>query len=224
MSMAAAGRFTKRYPSALRAEVAHNRAKTARLAGVATPAVLERSGPLTLDFERVVVAGPPLLEDMIAALLPLHRMPREGLTRFDPFCRILPRLGGASPQLSAMVAALQAEDRACAWAECAVVHGDFHPGQTLRDGEGRIWLVDLDDLALAPPEADFGNLAAWMATQREGALQAQVDAALTQVLALAPGADPALARHFCRIALLRRGLKLAEKGQPWVLQQLPFGP
>lgn len=221
--MTGANGFTKRYPSAARAEAAQIRAERARRAGVATPAVLGRCGPMTLEFERIVAAAPSPLDQMLAALRALHGMPIGGLTRFDPFGRILPRLQKASQQIGDMVAALQAQDLAYCWRDCAVVHGDFHPGQTLCDSAGQTWLVDLDDLALAPPEADFGNLAAWMATQREGVLQTQTDAALTQVLALVPGADRDLAQHFCRIALVRRALKLAVRGQPWVLQQLPFG-
>jgi aminoglycoside phosphotransferase (APT) family kinase protein len=110
-----------------------------------------------------------------------------------------------------------------------VIHGDFHPGQTLRDGAGTVWLVDLDDLALAPPEADFGNLAAWMATQSpQGLTRGDPTTALKSALRhILPQArlgmadvSPDLALHFGRIALLRRALKLAHRGAPWALARL----
>lgn len=219
---AKAGQFIKRYPSVLAADTALHRAGEARAAMVATPAVLGRFGPKSLVFERVVTAASPLPGQMLAALRPLHRMPSVGLTRFDPFRRILPRLGVAPPRIGALVMDLQTQDSALHWTFLGAIHGDFHPGQVLCDAEGKVWLVDLDDLAIAPPEADFGNLAAWMATQAEGPLVMQAKAALSEVLALVPDTNPYNAWHFCQISLVRRALKLAQKGQPWALRQLPL--
>lgn len=220
--MVAVDTFEKRYPSEAMAEIAWHRSQVARLAGVTTPAVLGRNGLGTLSFERIISAVPPTLAEMLAALRPLRGMPADGLIRFDPFLRIRPRLGTASPQIRAWLDTLAAQDGDLRWSALTVIHGDFHPGQTLRDADGRTWLLDLDDLALAPAEADLGNLAAWMATSTIGILSAQADTATKQVLTLWPGADPALTRHFCNIALVRRALKLAGKGQPWALDQLPL--
>lgn len=215
-----AGRFEKTYPSAAAADRALRRSLAARAAGVQTPAVLGRSGPLQLSFARIVAAAPPGLAEMIGGLQALNRMPKDGLTRFDAFLRIRPRLGAAPPGIQSLVAALEAQDAALGWPSASVIHGDFHPGQTVRDRSGTMWLLDLDDLALAPPEADLGNLAAWIATRSDGVLETRAESALAEVGALAPGADAGLIRHFLRIALVRRSLKLAEKGLPWALDQL----
>lgn len=212
--------FVKRYPSRKLAETAQQRGILAQRHGVPTPPVLGSSGSMALRFARVVARGQPSLAEMLEELARLHRMPQVGLARFDPFQRILPRLGAAPPQIGPLIADLVARDAELGWPEAAVIHGDFHPGQVLRDGGGKVWLIDLDDLALAPPEADLGNLAAWLATQSSGGLTGLVDSAQNRVLSVAPSADPAMVGHFCEIALVRRALKLAERGQHWVLEQL----
>ncbi len=218
----AASIFEKGYPSVNAADAAFHRSVAARLAGVPTPAVLGRNGPLRLSFARVVAAEPPTLDKIVQALERLNRMPPDRLTRYDPFLRIHPRLGGAPPRIQALVTALEALDAALSWPATTVIHGDFHPGQVIRDRSGKVWLLDLDDLALAPPEADLGNLAAWIATRAEGNLDTQASAAMTGVLAVAPHADASLAEHFLQIALVRRALKLAGKGLTWALEQLPL--
>lgn len=182
--------------------------------------VLERTGPTTLGFQKVVVADQASLAEMVGALAPLHAIALHGLDRFDPFRRIRPRLDRSPPAVIALVKTLAARDAALRWQAAVVIHGDFHPGQVLRDGDGAVWLVDLDDLARAPAEADLGNLAAWLATQAPGGLDEQAARGQRQVLAHAPWADPLLVHHFCRIALVRRALKLAERGQGWALEQL----
>jgi hypothetical protein len=202
--------FVKHYPSVQAAVTALRRSLTARHAGIRTPAVLERVGPMALCFERIAEVERPTLNDMLQVLKPVHRMPQQGLARFDPFLRIRPRLNRAPPWVQGVAHQLMARDAAMAWAQTAVIHGDFHPGQVICDAEGRLWLVDLDDLALAPPEADLGNLAAWMATQDPA----------PPPLVLPPQADLDLAAHFRDIALLRRALKLAEKGQTCALDLL----
>lgn len=214
--------FGKDYPSVAAADAALHRSVVARQAGVPTPAVLGRNGPLRLSFERVIAAEQPTLDKMVEALRRLNRMSPDGLSRFDPFLRIRPRLGTAPSHIRALVTALETQDAALRWPFNTVIHGDFHPGQTIRDRSGKLWLVDLDDLALAPPEADLGNLAAWIATRAEGNLETQASIAATKVLALAPHAAPDLTGHFLQIALVRRALKLVEKGLPWALDQLPL--
>jgi hypothetical protein len=205
--------FIKHYPTVQAAEAAVQRAMNARRAGVYTPAVLKRIGPQTLCFERIESAGRPDAAALKRILPPLNRMPHTGLSRFDPFLRIRPRLPGAPPLIRDMAHRLMEKDASLNWPQTAVIHGDFHPGQVLCDAQGRAWLVDLDDLALAPPEADLGNLAAWMATQGLQDLSPPTPA-------MDALADPALTRHFFDIALLRRALKLAEKGQADVLNRL----
>jgi Phosphotransferase enzyme family len=214
--------FEKRYPSAAAADLAMLRSHAARIAGVPTPAVLNRIGPLKLGFDRVVEAAPPTVAEMVQALRWLKGMPPDGLVRFDPFLRIRPRLDAAPPEVCALVQDLQARDAALRWSATTVIHGDFHPGQIIKDTAGKVWLLDLDDLALAPPEADLGNLAAWFATRTEGELRLLSKSALSLLLTLTREADPALTGHFFGIALVRRALKLAAKGQTWVLDQLPL--
>lgn len=216
------GAFLKRYSSQEAAETAFKRSIVAQAAGVPTPAVLGQSGPMVLSFERIAAQGKPLLGEMVQVVSLLHRMPPRGLARFDPFLRINSRLSAAPPPVGLLVDALQRQDAALCWSGVSAIHGDFHPGQTVRDSLGKVWLIDLDDMALAPPEADLGNLAAWLATQTTGELGALEADALAQVLPLAPDADPILVAHFCAIALVRRALKLAERGQCWVIGQLPL--
>jgi Phosphotransferase enzyme family len=215
-----AGRFDKLYPSVVAADLARHRSLAAMASGVPTPAVLARIGPKALSFERIVPHGQPTLAGMLAVLQRLNRMPPDGLIRFDPFLRIRPRLGAAPSRIRALVSELEAQDAALYWPANSVIHGDFHPGQTMMDRSGKVWLLDLDDLALAPQEADLGNLAAWSATCTEGNLDTQARAAMLGLLALAPEADPLLSEHFLQIALVRRALKLAGKGQFWALDQL----
>lgn len=205
--------FIKHYPSSLAAETAFQRASTAIRAGVRTPAVLNRIDPQSLLFERVEGRHPETPAILIQALPVLNRMPQTGLSRFDPFLRIRPRLTAAPPEAIDLAHHLMARDAEVNWQPTAVIHGDFHPGQVICDAQGQAWLIDLDDLALAPPEADLGNLAAWMATQGRPRTMPLGDH-------LAPEADPVLLRHFQDIALLRRGLKLAEKGQRSLLDRL----
>jgi aminoglycoside phosphotransferase (APT) family kinase protein len=44
-----------------------------------------------------------------------------------------------------------------------VVHGDFHLGQLVRDGEGRLRLIDVDELGRGDPAWDLARPAAWYA-------------------------------------------------------------
>ena len=212
--------FEKSYPSVAHARIARARSLAAIRAGVPTPAVLPGGGPTSLLFDRIDTGVAPSLARVIDAVQRLAGMPTDGLTRFDPFLRIRPRLEAAPTHIRRLCGDLVDRDAALDWPALTVIHGDLHPGQCLQDGTGKVWLVDLDDLALGPPEADVGNLAAWIATSVEGHLEAQTRVAMVKLQALSPQADPALIQHFCQIATLRRALKLAEKGRPWALAQL----
>lgn len=220
MSVSDAAAFPKGYSSAAKAATARARSLAARRAGVPTPAVLGQAGPKILSFERIDARGQPSLAEIVRVVAHLHRMSGNGLGRFDPFLRIRPRLAGAPARIGAMAEELMARDAALHWPKCAAIHGDLHLGQVVRDSSGKVWLIDLDDMALAPPEADLGNLAAWLATQVPGRLGDLAQGALERVSALARDADRTWTGHFCQIALVRRGLKLAGKGQGWVIDQL----
>jgi|GEM_PF-2976600 len=213
--------FVKHYPSPSAADRALRRSRALAEAGLPTPAVLARIGPQALCFQRIAPAGPlPDLAGMLRLLEQLNGIPNCGLPRFDPFLRIRPRLHRAPGGLASLAQRLHARLDATAARAPAVVHGDFHPGQVLRDGAGHLWLVDLDDMALAPREADLGNLAAWMATQAIGPLADSAAMARHAILRHVQGAEAGLVALFCDIALLRRALKLAERGEGWALDQL----
>ncbi|MGL5010462.1 MAG: phosphotransferase family protein [Paracoccaceae bacterium] len=216
------GVFLKRYPSEAAAETARRRSAAACDAGVPTPAVLGEEGPRALWFERIKGQVAPTLGEMIRAVTLLNALPTNGLARLDPFLRIQPRIALATPRIRQLIDDMRALDAALQWPANAVVHGDFHPRQVMRDEEGRVWLVDLDDLALAPHEADLGNLAAWLATQTPGDLNDLAAHAVGRVLDLAQAADPMMMRHFFEIALVRRALKLQENAVNWVVEQLPL--
>lgn len=107
-----------------------------------------------------------------------------------------------------------------------VCHGDFHPGQVIRDATGTSWLIDLDDLAVACPAADLGNLIAYLATSqpRSCAITTAVDQ-LTPAVMAAWASEPqtlnmAEITYFTEIALIRRALKRAERGDIAVLEQI----
>ncbi len=216
--------FHKRYATAALAQTALHRSTVARRAGVPTP--VARLGPQddVLTFEQIIPSEKPSLHAMLAPLAALRRMPSAGLARYDPFARITPRLSSASPQVQRRVADLMAADQATGWPGDTVLHGDFHPGQVIRDAQDKVWLVDLDDLALGPAEADLGNLAAWMVTQQPTHVAAGSAMAMARVraawIAMGETADAALVAHFCAIALIRRALKLRERGRDWVTRQL----
>lgn len=214
------GRFLKRYPTAAAAMIAWNRSLAAAAAGVPTPSVHGRIGHMVLSFHKVDVQGKASLAEMVALSLQLHGMPQGDLIRFDPFLRIRPRLATAPTKVGLLIDDLATRDVALRWQETAAIHGDFHPGQVIRDTADKVWLIDLDDMATGPPEADLGNVAAWLATQKAGQLSGLAEGALAEVLVLSPGSDPALVAHFCAVALIRRALKLAERGERWALDQV----
>jgi predicted trehalose synthase len=216
--------FYKRHTTAFAVQTALRHSNAARIAGIPTPAARPSDDPEVLVFDRIEAEGTPTLSQLVAALAPLRRMPSGGLPRFNPFARILPRLADTPPAIFSRVTELQAADQALNWPAASIVHGDFHPGQVLRDRQGKIWLIDLDDLARGPTEADLGNLAARMATQTAGRLDVLSHRATEAVLAQAPAANAALMAHFRDIALLRRALKLRERGVEWVIGQLASGP
>jgi Phosphotransferase enzyme family len=214
--------FHKRYGSVEQARRAMLRTTEVLRAGVRTPAARFGDQADVVIFQRIAASGAANLAEMLGLLTDLRRMPTDVLERFDPFARIVPRLPPAPPEIGLLVKHLQTMDAALEWHASNAVHGDFHPGQVIRDRDGMVWLLDLDDLALGPAEADLGNLAAWMATQEPGRLKDQAAQAIAAVLAASGTADAAMVAHFCDIALVRRALKLREKGIDWVIGQLPL--
>lgn len=184
----------------------------------------------------------PATESFLAAcLLPLARLhdvdPRGlDLAPLDPWRRIDPRLlaldadkaraEAAAIRAAALRACRSAKERfietsaRLAPAERVLAHGDYHVGQLLfASPTDEPWLLDLDDLALAPRESDLGNFAAHLATVEEGAVDA-FDAFCT-LASLICRLYGSLAGHEVdrdavdahgAIALMRRSLKLRERG------------
>lgn len=219
-----ADRFVKSYPSAQAAACALKRTKLARGAGVCTPdAWVSARGELS--FALILGdCGLDLVPDLSAILEPLHqlaRMPTDGFTTFDPFLRIRPRLHLAPPALRNRIDALMQLPSPAGTSLC---HGDFHPGQVIRDPSRKSWLIDLDDMSLANPAADLGNLIAYLATSglRSGPVAELVSVWTWDVLTAWGAAQPDHAQitYFTDISLIRRALKLAEKGDAAVLAQI----
>ena len=94
------------------------------------------------------------------------------------------------------------------------------------DRVGQAWLLDLDDIAAGPPEADIGNLIAHLATRPDTRL-ASPAAGLSHwqrrvIATLPPGArlDPARLAAYRELALARRLLKGRARGDVWAAAQL----
>lgn len=221
-----ADRFVKSYPSALAAALALKRTKLARSAGVPTPdAWVSARGELSFDLI-LGDGGLDLVPDMPAILDPLHHlasMPTDGFATYDPFLRIGPRLHLAPPALQDRIKALKQLPGPASTGLC---HGDFHPGQVIRDPSGQSWLIDLDDMAVASPAADLGNLIAYLATSGlwSGPIAEGIAHWTSTILAawatVADEPDQTQITYFTEIALIRRALKLAEKGDAAVLMQI----
>lgn len=221
-----ADRFLKTYPSAQAAALALRRTKLARAAGVVTPDAWV-SARAELSF--ALIAGEcgaellPHLKALLAPLRDLAAMPSTDFAPFDPFRRIRPRLHLAPTVLRDRIDRLMHQPMPTSGHVC---HGDFHPGQVIRDAAGTSWLIDLDDLAVACAAADLGNLIAYLATSqpRSGAIATAVGQ-WTDAVTTAWGRQPqhlnmAEITYFTEIVLIRRALKCAERGDLAVLDQI----
>lgn len=219
--------FFKRYADAATATRALMRSTAARTADVPTPAACQTADETVLRFD-LVTGGPVAAGDtaaQLSVLTCLCRMEMKGLPAYDPFLRIDARLGAVrhAPAYSALKDMIE-HLRSVPLPTQGTLHGDFHPGQVLRDDAGALWVIDLDDMARGPVEADLGNLAAWRLTQAGmpppdlSSLARETQALCTAWTRMDGGGDPALALHFARIALIRRALKLAERGRRDLLE------
>ncbi len=169
------------------------------------------------------------LTDLLSPLQAIRRAEIAELPIFEPFAKITPRLGTKAPQwlITRIVKLL---DRPLE--PGGVVHGDFHCGQMIRDVSDRLWVIDLDDMAQGPIEADLGNLAAHLATRPETGCRnlaqdllfwsAEVQDAWTE---LGETCDPHLFLRHVDIAVTRRAMKLHDvRGETEVLDRLEHLP
>ncbi len=219
----------KRYASRKQAEDAARYGDLLSKAGVLTPQGRLAGRGCLVAYHRIGgVAGLPAIAEFREAILaPMMKQARTlhtatppgGIAPFDPLKRIVPRLTDDLEAVYAPFVAAALEDIDRASAKPCLVHGDLHAGQYIADAEGNTWLLDFDDLALAPLEADLGNFAAHLATRPETMAADYVPGMrqwLVQTVAAyrasAGEVNVPLAEAYGRIALVRRALKLAARG------------
>lgn len=222
------GRFVKVFATAAEAGEAIRRSALARSAGVPTPGAQAGPNSMSVAFDRIDGDSGIGLVDLcglaglLGPLAALHRTPAQGLAPYDPFLRIRPRLAEAPD--SGVDAALLARVGAGLPRGGVALHGDFHAGQLIRDSRGDVWIVDLDDMAVGPAEADLGNFAAHLATRPEtgvAPLRTSLEHWCDRVCAAWPTpCDRGLVVRYMRIAALRRALKLRERGDRNLLPEL----
>lgn len=176
-----------------------------------------------------------------ACLHPLARLHKVNpkavdLAFLDPWHRIDPRLQALEDSATAERASLcrlaraahRAAQRCLAAAgskaspaQWVPVHGDYHVGQILFPiPAGEPWLIDLDDVALAPRESDLGNFAAHLATAEDFPAGGVLDSLQKLGALLCPLYEASASIQIDRdrvaaygaVSLLRRALKLRERG------------
>lgn len=206
--------FLKRYPDADHAREALRRTCALRQHAIPTPAAVMGPDPATLDFDRIegdtghALIGGDILP-LLAVVAGLHGAAVTKLPVYDPLLRIRPRLALTDDPLLRSIA-----DGVVPTGK-TVLHGDLHVGQFIRAVTGQVWIVDLDDLALGPPEADFANFVAHLATTDPSLSIADwARIVLEHWRALGGTMDPSVFTRCLHLALLRRHLKLREVGRP----------
>lgn len=206
--------FLKAYADPTIAGEALRRSRALIGQGIATPVARPGPSPSRLRFDRIDGStGPALigrnLESLLAVVADLHRTEVSGLPTHDPLLRIRPRLAlTGNARLRALAEGTVPAGR-------AVLHGDLHVGQFVVTPSGKVWLVDLDDLAIGPPEADLANFTAHLATTepRRG-IASWAGQVRRAWLSLGRGLEPDIFDRCLELALLRRHLKLRAAGRP----------
>lgn len=227
--------FYKRVESPVEAERLIDRAHRITRAGGHTPAAEYCPGLNAVAFPAIDgSAGVALIDraGLSELLVPLQAVRRSGvpgLPVHDPLAKVTQRLGVDAPHwLTERVAYLadMITDTG------GVVHGDFHCGQLIRDGAGVVWVIDLEDMARGPVEADLGNFVAHLATRAETrradfaeGIRFWSERVLSVWGRLGETCDPALFWRYVDIALTRRALKLRdERDEPETLASLRHLP
>ncbi len=206
--------FLKQYSDAAQAAEALRRTRILRAQSVQTPAAIHGPTPSELDFDTIEGrTGHDLIGDDLCPLLrsmaELHGANVPNLAPFDPLLRIRSRQALTDVPLLRQIATGPVPRGS------AVLHGDLHVGQFIVSPEGTVWLVDLDDLALGPPEADLANFVAHLATTDPGTGIAEWSRRVCDAWAsLGHMADSHVFTRYLHLALLRRHLKLREAKRP----------
>lgn len=217
-------RFRKTFSTADVAKEALRRTEWLRAKGIRTPDARPGATPDALTFDHItgsarfdLIATTPM-PALLAPLAALHDLPAISVPRFDPLLRIRPRLRANDPGWLTAALSQHGMDEL---GGTALLHGDFHVGQLIGDDAGVVWLIDLDDLACGPLEADLGNFIAHLATSPEadrGHFAESLVFWRREVLdgwaALGRGYDRVRVDRFLRLALIRRHLKLRATGRP----------
>ena len=224
-------RFYKRVGDRAEGERLIDRAREITRAGARTPAPEYHADGNALTFPAIDgVAGVALIDavplpELLAPLQAIRRADLTDVPIYDPFAKITTRLAPEAPRwLTERIARLAD----MAPHPTGIVHGDFHCGQLIRDGAGRVWVIDLEDMAFGPVEADLGNFAAHLATRPETRRADLAESVLGwsgQVLdawsRLKETCNQTLFRRHLDIALIRRALKLRDdRGDANVLRAL----
>lgn len=206
--------FLKRYASAAQAAEALRRTRVLRAQSVFTPAAKCGPTPSELDFDTIEGrTGHDLIGQALRPLLQsvaeLHKASVPNLAPYDPLLRIRSRLSLTDvPVLQEIANGPVPQGR-------AILHGDLHVGQFIVSPEGTAWMVDLDDLAMGPPEADLANFAAHLATTEPGPGIAEWSRQVRDAWSsLGQAADTQVFTRYLHLALLRRHLKLREARRP----------
>ncbi|MCI5112597.1 MAG: aminoglycoside phosphotransferase family protein [Marivita sp.] len=206
--------FLKRYTDAHRAHEALRRTRALRRQAVPTPAARPGPDADTLVFDRVDgLTGRGLIGGTMAPLLDAVATQQDAvvpeLPTYDPFLHIRPRLGLTEDPLLRGVAEGSAPTGG------ALLHGDLHVGQFIHAATGVVWIVDLDDLAIGPPEADLANFAAHLATTEPSlGIAGWAKQICGLWTSLGRTLEPSVFERFHHLALLRRHLKLRAAGRP----------
>ena len=206
--------FLKHYADADRAQEALRRTLALRQQSVRTPSAKPGAEETALVFEKIDGrTGHDLIgcsmTPLLRAVAELHAANLPGLPSFDPLLRIRPRLGLTNePLLRDIAQGPVPKGR-------VVLHGDLHVGQFILVPSGAVWLVDLDDLAIGPPEADLANYAAHLATtEATQGISGWASWVCRAWSKIGGTPDPTVFTRFLHLALLRRHLKLREAGRP----------
>lgn len=195
------------------ASEAIRRTAALRAGGIPTPAAWQSTAVRDVVFERLdgetgLVLAKRDFETFFRPVAQLQACPVPGLRRYDPLLRIRPRLSLATADPLRRVLEDPVPDGT------ATLHGDLHLGQFILEPSGKVWVVDLDDLAVGAQEADLANFTAHLATSLPGGICLWADRVRSAWLAVAQSWHEDRFQRFLRFSLVRRHLKLRETGLP----------